>query len=116
VVRAFDTVYQEYAPEVAQVWRPSPAGPQRQPSAGSDAFISLGAKTYQWEQTLTADDWIGLAATVSDHLRLGETRLAALLPALRATIDSLGGQIRSSHATTAFRAQRLPERAVPAKG
>jgi SAM-dependent methyltransferase len=109
VATAFDAVYSVHAPEVAQVWRPQcTPRPERNPLAGSDVFSSLEERRYPWERTLTAEEWIGLAATVSDHLRLGGERLTALLRALHTAIESLGGCVHAHHETTALLARRLP--------
>ena len=40
-------------------------------------------------------EWVGLAATISDHQRLGVERLIALLQALHAVIQSLGGTVHT---------------------
>ena len=52
-------------------------------------------KTYQWERSVNTDHWVGLAATISDHQRLGADRLATLLQALRETIDQIGGTVHA---------------------
>jgi Methyltransferase domain len=109
VATVLDAVYEAHAPEVARVWRPlSAPHTERDLLAGSDAFSALEERTYRWERTLTADEWTGLAATTSDHLRLESERLTALQRALRAAIASLGGVVRSPHQTTVLLAQRRP--------
>jgi hypothetical protein len=40
------------------------------PFADNDGFSLVESRTYRWERTLSADEWVGLAATVSDHQRL----------------------------------------------
>jgi hypothetical protein len=67
---------------------------------------SVEARTYQWEGTHGADDWVGLAATVSDHQRLGHERLTALLQALHATILTLWGTVHSYNETHVLLARR----------
>lgn len=103
VIAAFEPVYREHAPEVAQVWRPADT-PQgyaagADPVATSDAFTEAELWTYPWHSTMTTEDWVGRAATISDHQRLGPARLAVLLDALRATIDGLGGVVHPRHET-----------------
>lgn len=84
VIAAFDPIYRRYAPEVAQVWRPAKGTPRFHAST-ADLFARCGAfspiemKTYQWELGVNTDHWVGLAATISDHQRLGADRLTRLL-------------------------------------
>ena len=113
VIAAFDTAYRRYAPDITQVWRPAGSKAHGHadsdgvdPFAGNDMFYSVEARTYQWEQTLSADEWVGLAATVSDHQRLGQERLTALLQALHAPILTLGGTVRSHNETHVLLARR----------
>jgi SAM-dependent methyltransferase len=114
VVAAFDTVYRKHAPQVTQVWRPTrsqahPGGladnDVADPFADNDIFSSVETRTYRWERTLSADEWVGLAATISDHLRLGNERLPVLLQALHATIQALGGTVHSHGETQVLLAQ-----------
>jgi SAM-dependent methyltransferase len=114
-VAALDAVYRKHAPEVAQVWRPTRSIAQKSgrgfsksadPFADNDAFSSLEVRHYLSERTLSADEWVGLAATISDHQRLGVDRLSALLQALHAVILSLGGTIHTSGETHVLLARR----------
>jgi ubiquinone/menaquinone biosynthesis C-methylase UbiE len=111
VIDAFDAVYRRHAPEVTQVWRPTestwhPFGVDGDPFAGNDTFSSVETRSYRWERTLSADEWVGLAATVSDHKQLGHERLAALLQALYALIQTLGGTVHSHDETHLMLARR----------
>lgn len=106
-ISAFDAVYRRHAPEVTQVWRHAPsASADADPFATNDAFSSVETRTYRWERTLSADEWVGLAATVSDHQRLGHKRLTALQQGLRATIESFGGTVHSHCGTYVALARR----------
>ncbi|MEV0237841.1 methyltransferase domain-containing protein [Nonomuraea sp. NPDC050786] len=106
VAEAFDAVYSAHAPEVARIWR-HPSGHHRDLLAGSDAFSAIEERTYPSQRALTTDEWIGLVATVSDHLRLGNERLTALLRELRVALESLGGWVHARHETTALFTDRL---------
>lgn len=115
VIAAFDAVYRRHAPEVTQVWRPSGStahvrghadSAEADPFADDDAFSSFETRTYCWERTLSADEWVGQAATVSDHLRLGQERLADLLQALHAMIGTLGGTVDTHDETHLLLARR----------
>jgi len=111
-VEAFEPIYRTYAPEVAQVWRPS-QGPPRfhatrpDPFPRSEAFTSTEVWSYPWERTVSTDQWVGLAATISDHQRLGPERLEALLRSLRTAIDGLGGSLRTHNETYALVNRRI---------
>ncbi|MFC5828423.1 hypothetical protein [Nonomuraea insulae] len=72
------------------------------------AFSPIEEKVYRRERVLTADQWVGLVATSSDHLQLGAERLTALLRVMHGTIESLGGHVRIQHETAALICHRRP--------
>jgi hypothetical protein len=47
------------------------------------------------------DEWAGVAATISDHRRLGPDRLQMLLQSLHTAIDELGGTVHTHNETYA---------------
>lgn len=101
---AFDAVYRRRAPEVAQVWRRP-----RAVDAATDPFAPLGPvehRSYRWELERTAAEWVGATATASDHRALDPATRSALLDDLHATIESLGGTVRSRHETRLVMARR----------
>ena len=111
-IAAFDPIYRKHAPEITQVWRPSECTPRfhasgADPFAQSEAFSPTEMRTYQWERSLSTDEWLGLTATISDHQRLGPERLQTLLQALRIAIDELGGTVHSHNETYVLLNQRL---------
>jgi len=111
-IAAFDPIYRKNAPEVTQVWRPSASTPRFHASrrdlfAQNEAFSPTELRTYQWERSLSTDQWLGLAATISDHQRLGSERLQTLLQSLRIAIDELGGTVHSHSETYALLNQRI---------
>jgi len=122
-VAALDAVYRRHAPEAhtrdsAPGDRTDPgtadptsaadrAGSGGDPLARSDAFGSLEPRTYRWEHTLSADEWVALVATFSDHQCLGQERLSVLQRGLHAAIEDLGGTVRASSATFALLAKRV---------
>jgi SAM-dependent methyltransferase len=109
VVAAFDPIYRRYAPEIAQVWRHASRfhATQRDLFADSGAFSPAEIRIFPWERRLSADEWVGLAATISDHQRLGDERLRVLLRAVRRAVDELGGVIHSHNETYALLNRRL---------
>lgn len=58
---------------------------------------------------LSADDWLGLVSTFSDHQRLDPEQLAALTRELRATIEAAGGRLHARLETIALFTRRRPE-------
>ncbi len=108
VVAAFEPIYRSYAPEIVQVWRGAPrVHADDDPFARSEAFSPTELRTYEWARTMTTDEWVGRAATISDHQRLGPERLTPLLRALGTTIDGLGGSILARHETYALLNRRV---------
>jgi SAM-dependent methyltransferase len=97
VADAFDTVYARHAPDAY----PHARGPWNltEPSTKDDGFAASETKTYHWERALTADEWIGMAATFSDHQRLAPESLATLKEALHETIETLGGIVHAHGGT-----------------
>lgn len=73
----------------------------------TEMFSPVDMWTYLWERSLNSEEWASLAATVSDHQRLGPGRLTTLLQALRDAIDEFGGVVRSHHETYALLAKRV---------
>jgi SAM-dependent methyltransferase len=109
-VAAFEPIYRDLAPEVAQVWRPHTVrfhASGADPLAESGAFTPAEMRSYPFQVSVSADDWVGLAATISDHQRLGPERLSALLRSLRATIERTGGVLHASAETYALLNKRL---------
>jgi hypothetical protein len=102
--------------------RPAPAGhpqllclqptdptgsPDLDPFMGSDQFTPGEPRTYRWTRELSANEWVAMLATFSDHQRLGKDRLLRLQDALRAAIDRSGGTVRSLCGTYVWSAHRL---------
>jgi len=78
---------------------PFPPGDWADSVADSGAFCSLETRTYEWRRTLTADEWVGMVTTFSDHQRLAPERLSALQRALWAAIETLGGTVHTRGGT-----------------
>ncbi|GAA4573264.1 class I SAM-dependent methyltransferase [Planotetraspora kaengkrachanensis] len=108
VLAAFDAVYGRLAPDAEVHGRIAEKSTEVDPFAESAEFSSVETRKYRWEATLSADEWVGLVATYSDHQRLGSERLAAVQRALREVIEDLGGVIRSHGETYVLFARRLP--------
>lgn len=92
--RELDAIYREHAPELL----PPPDSDHGQvrrsrlaPFAEHAAFGPVETRTYEWERSFTADEWVGLCLTYSDHVLLPSGRRTALADAMRAAVDALGG-------------------------
>ena len=103
---AFETVYRVHAPELAALGRDPTGLPDEDPFTGSEHFTAGQPRTYRWPRQVSADDWVALLATFSDHQRLGQDRLTRLQDALREAIMSAGGVVRSTCGTYVWSARR----------
>jgi hypothetical protein len=91
----FEAVYREHASEAHPHGRAPDDSGYIDPFTESETFCSVETRTYRWERTLSADEWVGQAATFSDHQRLEPERLRILTRALHATIETLGGTVEA---------------------
>jgi hypothetical protein len=99
MLTAFEAVYHRHAPDAdPHGQRPGP-GSAPDPLADSAAFTGTEKLTYSWERTLSADEWVRMVATFSDHQRLAPQRLADLQQALYATIERFGGAVHTQGGT-----------------
>lgn len=104
---ALEAVYSEHAPDAGPHLRaPGEDTDYVDPFDTSDAFTGLETRIYRVDRLLSADEWVGMAATFSDHQRLAPERLAELSRAVRATIDAHGGTVRAQCRTLAVLARR----------
>jgi SAM-dependent methyltransferase len=105
VQRALDEVYQRIAPALVRSVVLGGSNQVGEDHAdrlrASPWFADVVLRTYPWGRTRSRDEWLAMVRTHSDHLTLEPARLEQLTAALRATIDRLGGQIRSRYTTTA---------------
>jgi SAM-dependent methyltransferase len=106
VVAMFEALYREHAPDVQPHGRPPDDSGYIDPFAGNEAFSSIEQRTYYWERTLSADEWVGQARTFSDHQRLDPGRLRTVLRALGDTIEALGGTVHAHGGTYVVLARR----------
>jgi len=95
---ALESLYTSLALEVTP-YAPFPAVDWADPVADSGAFCSLENRIYEWSRTVTADEWVGMVTTFSDHQRLAPERLRALEQALWIAIETLGGTVHTRGGT-----------------
>jgi SAM-dependent methyltransferase len=91
---ALEAVYDRLAPHAIR-YLPAPPGDWADPVVESGPFSSLEDRIYEWCRCLSAEEWVGMMSTFSDHQRLGPERLAALQDGLRAAIEALGGSVHA---------------------
>ncbi len=103
---AFQAVYQVHAPELEVLGRDPTGLVDVDPFTGCAHFTPGQWQTYRWPRELSADEWVGMLATFSDHQRLGLDRLTLLQHALRAAIIGAGGVVRSMCGTHVWSARR----------
>jgi SAM-dependent methyltransferase len=103
---AFGAVYQVHAPELQVLGRDPSGLPDIDPFTGCASFTPGQPQTYRWPRQLTADEWVGMLATFSDHQRLGGDRLNALQNGLHDAIVAAGGVVQSLCGTYVWSARR----------
>ena len=59
-----------------------------------------------WERTLTADDYVSLIGTYSDHIALAHDDRLQLQQAIRQRLDSYGGSITVEYLTRVYLGHR----------
>jgi SAM-dependent methyltransferase len=95
VQSALDAVYAEHAPELLKTDTATQHREDERPHADAFArhpgFASVETRQYRWQRGFTADEWVGMTLTHSDHLLLPAGRRRALADAAHAAIDRLGG-------------------------
>jgi SAM-dependent methyltransferase len=106
LAEAFEVVYAACAPELEVLGRDPTGCPDLDPFSGSDHFTPGATRTYRWPRELSADDWVTMLATFSDHRRLGQDRLQELQAMLRGAINASGGTVRSVCGTYVWSSRR----------
>ncbi len=93
-----EQVYAEHAPEATPHGR-APDSRFDDRVAADPAFGDVTTSIGSDEAAYSADAWIDLLATFSDHRTMDPDRRAGLFRALRAVIDDLGGTLRATSCT-----------------
>ena len=108
LVEAFQGVYARYAPNLEVLGRDPTGSPDRDPFADNDHFAAGERRTYRWWRELSADDWVAMLATFSDHRSLGHRRLRQLQKALHQAISASGGTVHSRCGTYVWSSRLVP--------
>jgi SAM-dependent methyltransferase len=98
-------VYHAHAADIPVYGDPAPR-PGFDPFASVDLFPRIETRSFPGRRTLSGADWADLLATISDHQRLGQPRLATLQQAVREAIDGFGGVVDTQCGTHAWIARR----------
>lgn len=103
---AIEDVYRREAPE----WDlrvPGDVGVDRLAEiAASGLFTDLSHESYPWATTYSADSYLGLLQTQSDHRLLDPPVLERLLEGLAAVLASHGNQLRQGYRASLYLARR----------
>ena len=101
----FQRIYNEHAPQ-ARTHSYEPRQAQGEPFQPIAAFGPIETRTYRWDATVNATDWVGLLGTFSDHRALAPQQLTTVQAALCEAIEDLGGSVTVSHGVHAAFARR----------
>ncbi|TCK26639.1 class I SAM-dependent methyltransferase [Pseudonocardia endophytica] len=77
------------------------------PVVADPAFGEVTTEIWREARTFTADGWIDLLGTFSDHATLDPDRRTELFAALRREIDAMGGTLRATACTHLLRSTRV---------
>ena len=103
----FDEVYQRVAPEMVKEPLKARVGDGfRAQLADSPLFGDVTIRTYPWDKTYTAETYVDLLGTHSDHRMLVEERRRELHDGIAAVIEGLGGTVTIGYTTEVFVAPR----------
>ncbi|MCY4465934.1 MAG: class I SAM-dependent methyltransferase [Chloroflexi bacterium] len=112
-METLQSAYREHAPSLAAKWQPPPPPDQMpdefsEPIAESDCFQRALVKRYAYNLSYSADAYIDLLGTFSDHLALPPDARESLLAAIKALIIKMcGDRIIREQVTTLYLARRL---------
>ncbi|MFR9803020.1 class I SAM-dependent methyltransferase [Pseudonocardia sp. RS010] len=97
---SFDAVYSSYAPEVTTDGRPPSYLDADDPVSTSTSSSGTRSHVLRSIREFSTDEWLGMIATLSDHIALGSERLGALLMVLRDLTDNdFDGRLRVTSCT-----------------
>lgn len=104
--RALDAVYERHAPGLSRVTRPLELPGVEEAVARTGCFGPVEISRYPWTDVRSADDYVRLVATYSDHAALPEDQRRALLDALHEVIERGGGSTAAKQVAVLYFARR----------
>lgn len=99
---AMDATYAAAAPQLARESVLRGRGPATVPGHVADlraAGLSVEYRSYPWDLDYSADEWLAMIATHSDHNALPASQREALFAAVRSAVEGLGGIVRARYVT-----------------
>jgi len=105
VAARFQRVYDEHAPQ-AMTHSYEPLQANGDPFEPTSAFRPIETRSYRWVETMSAERWIGLVGTFSDHRALTPQQLGTVQESLHEAFEGLGGNVTVSRGVHAAFAQR----------
>lgn len=109
---AVQEVYRRFAPEMTENWRPIPRAdevpePAKEEIEHSGLFGAVAARSYRWDATYSAQDYVNLLNTYSDHRSLDETVRDQLLNGISGFItERYGGSVTKGYLTVLYVAHK----------
>ncbi|GJM41639.1 MAG: hypothetical protein DHS20C20_19210 [Ardenticatenaceae bacterium] len=105
---ALDAIYEEISPEIARAKTdPHELIAQRKKSMErQERFGNVQVRTYPWVEKYTAEAYVDLLGTYSDHLRLTEEKRQKLFAAIANLIEKNGGVIERPYLGVLYLLQR----------
>jgi SAM-dependent methyltransferase len=103
----FDEVYRRFAPDlVDQPLKARIGGVMREQLAASPLFGDVTVRRYPWEKVYTADAYVDLLGTHSDHRMLPDDARRRLHDGVAVVIEDFGGEITIGYTTEVLIARR----------
>lgn len=105
---AVQAVYQQYAPRLASEWHglPDPSSLDmtwQEEMEASELFGDVELRMVPWTVTFTADEFVDLLATYSEHAILPPDQKQSLLAGVHALVeDRFGGRVRRAWNTVVY--------------
>ena len=102
---AMDATYTAAAPQLARESVVRGRGPATVRGHVADlraAGLSVEHRSYPWDLEYSADDWLAMIATHSDHTALPAPKRDAVFTAVRAAVESIGGIVPAHYVTHAL--------------
>jgi len=105
--------YREHVPEWFVDYKPLPPMEERieefgRPIASDPRFVDLEVHRFGWVGTYTADEYVRMMSTASDHAIVPEPRRTQMFDALAQVIEDLGGRIERAYETLIVQARVAP--------